>query len=74
MWTLIAKFVGSNSPLSCFIQSCFETKLIDYLIYNVVDEIFICKIMIELGNNKKKMYLSNHVLCHKHFLDLPPQC
>lgn len=34
------------------IQSWFETKSIDHLIYNV-DEIFICKIRIELRNNKK---------------------
>jgi len=30
------------------------------LIYNVVDEIFICKNMIELGNNKNKVHVSNH--------------
>jgi len=28
----------------CVVQSGFETKLIDYLIYNVVDEIFIGKV------------------------------
>lgn len=37
------------------IQSWFEMKLIDYLIYNVIiDDIFICKIKFELGNKKKK--------------------
>jgi len=41
----------------CIYQSYFETKSIDYLIYDVVDEILICKIRIELGNNKKKMYV-----------------
>jgi len=57
----------------CIIKSWFETKLIDYLIYDVVDEI----LSVKLGLNWetiKKMFVSNHVWCHKHFLDLPPQC
>jgi len=29
--------------------------------------------MTELGTNKKKIYISNHVLYHKHFLNFPPQ-
>ena len=58
----------------CIYQSYFETKSIDYLIYDVVDEILICKIRIELGNNKKKMYVSICFLCHKHFFNLPFQC
>lgn len=27
-------------------------------------------IKIKLKNNKKKMYVSNHVMCHKHFLNI----
>jgi len=42
------------------------------LIYNVVNEIFISKIKIELAKNKKKMYISHYVWCHKHSLDIPP--
>jgi len=40
----------------------FYDKLIDDLIYNIVEEIFIYKIMIELKNMKDKMYLSNFML------------
>jgi len=46
------------------------------LIYNVVDEILVCKIRIEFKNNKR-MYVSKHlnrVWCHKHLLDIIPQC
>lgn len=46
----------------CIVQSGFETKPVDYLIYNVVDEIFICKVGLEFKSKKKKMCLiSNHV-------------
>jgi len=49
----------------CNIWSWFEIKSIDYFICNV-DEIFICKIRIELRNNKK-MYVSNHIWCQTLF-------
>lgn len=45
------------------IHSWFQTKSISYLIYSIVDQIFIKFKFI----NKKKMCVSNDVWCQKHF-------
>jgi len=31
----------------CFIQSSFDAKLINYVLYNIFDKIFICKIKLQ---------------------------
>ena len=57
----IAKLKALNSPISklglisVLFSLSLKQKSFDYLIYNVVDEIFTSKIRIELANNKKKM-------------------
>lgn len=48
----------------CISWSLFETKLIVYLIYNIVDEILIYKIRFEF-KNKKKISVTNHIMVHK---------
>lgn len=61
MWMCIVKLTTLNSPLSklgltnVLFSLTLKQKSFDYLIYNVVDEIFTSKIRIELTNNKKKM-------------------
>jgi len=62
MWKFNVRLVCPNSPLS----KLELIKLVDYLIYNIVDKIFICKIRFEF-KNKKKMGVSNHVWCYKNF-------
>ena len=37
----------SSQNYSSIIQSWFKTNLINYLIYNVVDKIFVCKIGLD---------------------------
>jgi hypothetical protein len=57
---------------------CAQLKSTNYLIYDVVDDIFICQI----NKKKKKLkrrrrrqrqgYVSNYVWCNKHLLNFPP--
>lgn len=44
------------------------TKLIDYLFYNVIDQIFISKVRIEWKNNKNKMNIK-YVSWQNQFVD-----
>jgi len=64
------KLVCLNSLLSKLELICvlfdLETKLTDYLIYNIVDQYLYVKLGLKF-KNKKKMCTSNHIWCHKHF-------
>lgn len=43
------------------IQFCLKQKSFEYLVYNIVDEIFMSEIKIESTNNKKTVCISTAV-------------
>jgi len=50
------KFIALKTKVYRYIiPSRFETKLTDYMLFNIVDEIFTCKIRLEF-KNKKNMH------------------